>query len=51
VNVAVIRGANLKTNSEERVVLSHRTTEYVPETRDFWIGFRCVSDKPPTEGK
>jgi len=50
-NVAVIRGANLKTNSVERVVLTHRTTDFVPETRDFWIGFRCVSDRPPSDVK
>ena len=48
-NVAVIRGANFKTNSEERVMLTHRNTDYVPGTRDFWIGFRCVSDTPPTK--
>jgi len=45
--VAVIRGANLKTNSEEHAVLTYRDTMYVPSTRDFWIGFRCASDTPP----
>ncbi len=49
VMVAVIRGANFKTNSEGRVILTHRTTDLVPGTRDFWIGFRCVSDKPSPE--
>jgi formylglycine-generating enzyme required for sulfatase activity/CheY-like chemotaxis protein len=47
VKVAVIRGANFKTNSEEHAVLTYRDTVYVPATRDFWIGFRCVSDTPP----
>ncbi len=47
VKVAVIRGANFKTNSEEHAVLTHRITDYVPGTRLFWIGFRCVSDTPP----
>lgn len=47
VKVAVIRGANFKTNSEEHTVLTHRNTDYVPETREFWLGFRCVSDTPP----
>jgi formylglycine-generating enzyme required for sulfatase activity/CheY-like chemotaxis protein len=47
VNVAVIRGANFKTNSEEHAVLTYRDTLYVPATRDFWIGFRCASNTPP----
>jgi len=47
VKVAVIRGANFKTNSEEHAVLTYRDTLYVPATRDFWIGFRCASDSPP----
>jgi formylglycine-generating enzyme required for sulfatase activity len=47
VKVAVIRGANFKTNSEEHAVLTYRDTLYVPATRDFWIGFRCASDTPP----
>jgi formylglycine-generating enzyme required for sulfatase activity/CheY-like chemotaxis protein len=47
--VAVIRGANFRTNSEEHVMLTHRNTDYVPGTRDFWIGFRCVSDTPPAK--
>jgi formylglycine-generating enzyme required for sulfatase activity/predicted nucleic acid-binding Zn ribbon protein len=46
--VAVIRGANFKTNSTEHSVLTYRYTIYPPETRDYWIGFRCVSDTPPT---
>jgi formylglycine-generating enzyme required for sulfatase activity/CheY-like chemotaxis protein len=45
--VAVIRGANFKTNSEAHAVLTYRDTLYSQSTRDFWIGFRCVSDTPP----
>jgi formylglycine-generating enzyme required for sulfatase activity/CheY-like chemotaxis protein len=44
---AIIRGANLKTNSIENVQLTHRNTKYPPTFTDFWVGFRCVSDKPP----
>ncbi len=47
IKVAVIRGANFKTNSVEHAQLTHRITDYVPQTRDFWIGFRCASDTPP----
>jgi len=47
VKVAVIRGANFKTNAEEHAVLTYRDTLYVPSTRDFWIGFRCASNNPP----
>ena len=46
--VAVIRGANFKTNSEERAVLTHRnTTDGIPGYRAFWLGFRCARDVPP----
>ena len=45
--VPVIRGANFDTNSEERVELTHRTVQYPAEYRNFWLGFRCASDKPP----
>jgi formylglycine-generating enzyme required for sulfatase activity/CheY-like chemotaxis protein len=48
VQVAVIRGANFKTNSEEHAVLTYRnTSDGVPSYRAFWIGFRCASDTPP----
>ena len=47
VKVAVIRGANFQTNSQQNVVLTHRTTRFPPETRQYWLGFRCASDKPP----
>jgi formylglycine-generating enzyme required for sulfatase activity len=47
VQIAVIRGANFRTNSVDRVQLTHRTSKYVPETREFWLGFRCASDTPP----
>jgi formylglycine-generating enzyme required for sulfatase activity/CheY-like chemotaxis protein len=45
--LAVIRGANFRTNTEEHAVLTYRNTLYGPDTRDFWIGFRCASDTPP----
>jgi formylglycine-generating enzyme required for sulfatase activity len=44
--VAVIRGANFKTNSEGHAVLTFRNLR-APSIRDFWIGFRCASDTPP----
>jgi formylglycine-generating enzyme required for sulfatase activity/CheY-like chemotaxis protein len=44
--VAVIRGANFKTNSEEHGVLTYRKTA-AQGVRDYWLGFRCVSDTPP----
>lgn len=44
--VAVIRGANFKTNSEEHAVLTYRKTA-AQGVRDYWLGFRCVSDTPP----
>jgi formylglycine-generating enzyme required for sulfatase activity len=48
VKVAVIRGANFRTNSEEHAVLTYRnTTDGVLGFRAFWIGFRCVSNNPP----
>jgi formylglycine-generating enzyme required for sulfatase activity/CheY-like chemotaxis protein len=48
VQVAVIRGANFKTNSEEHAVLTHRnTTDGIPSYRDYRLGFRCASDVPP----
>ena len=47
--VAVIRGANFKTISEEHAVLTYRNTDFPPSTRAFWLGFRCVSDTPPAK--
>jgi formylglycine-generating enzyme required for sulfatase activity/CheY-like chemotaxis protein len=48
VKVAVIRGANFKTNSEEHAVLTYRDTrDGVLNYRDYRIGFRCASDSPP----
>jgi formylglycine-generating enzyme required for sulfatase activity/CheY-like chemotaxis protein len=45
--VAVIRGANFKTNSEEHAVLTHRDTiDGIPSFRAFWLGFRCARDVP-----
>jgi formylglycine-generating enzyme required for sulfatase activity len=49
--VAVVRGANFKTNAEQFVDLTFRNLRNAPLTRDFKIGFRCVSDKPPAETK
>jgi formylglycine-generating enzyme required for sulfatase activity len=47
VKVPVIRGANLQTQSVEIAALTHRTTGYPAETRQYWLGFRCASDRPP----
>jgi formylglycine-generating enzyme required for sulfatase activity/CheY-like chemotaxis protein len=48
VNVAVIRGANFKTNSQEHAVLTFRNTRDGVQTfRAFWIGFRCAADTVP----
>jgi hypothetical protein len=44
--VAVIRGANFRTNSVEHEALTYRKTGAL-KLRDFWIGFRCASDTPP----
>ena len=49
VKVAVIRGANFKTNSEEHAMLTHRnTSDGVPDFRAYWLGFRCASDSAPS---
>jgi formylglycine-generating enzyme required for sulfatase activity len=45
--VAVVRGANFKTNAVDYVDLTFRNLRNAPLTRDFKIGFRCVSDTPP----
>ena len=45
--VAVIRGANFQTRSDEHAKLTYRVTQYAQDYRDFWLGFRCVSDTPP----
>jgi formylglycine-generating enzyme required for sulfatase activity/CheY-like chemotaxis protein len=47
VKVAVIRGGSIATKSEEHAELTYRDTMWPPETRAFWLGFRCVSDTPP----
>ncbi len=47
--VAVIRGANFKTTSEEHAVLTYRNTDFPLNIRVFWLGFRCVSDTPPAK--
>jgi CheY-like chemotaxis protein len=46
---AVIRGANFRIMSEEHAVLTYRNTLYPPTAREFWLGFRCVSDTQPVE--
>ena len=45
--VAVIRGANFKTNSTQYVVLTFRNLRHPPDYRDYTVGFRCASDAPP----
>ena len=52
VNVAVIRGANFTTFQPDHVKMTYRSTRWVPETRQPWLGFRCASDKyvtPPSK--
>jgi formylglycine-generating enzyme required for sulfatase activity len=49
--VAVIRGANFKTSTEEHAVLTFRNTAYSQGYKDYWLGFRCVSDTPPAPTK
>jgi formylglycine-generating enzyme required for sulfatase activity/CheY-like chemotaxis protein len=44
--VAVICGANFKTNAEQHAMLTYRNKK-APGVSDFWIGFRCASDTPP----
>jgi formylglycine-generating enzyme required for sulfatase activity/CheY-like chemotaxis protein len=46
--VAVIRGGNFKTPSEEHAQASFRNTVYSQGYKDYWLGFRCVSDTPPS---
>jgi len=46
--VAVIRGANFRTNSEEHAMVTFRHADKAPGTRDYWIGFRCASDTLPS---
>ena len=47
VKVAVVRGGNFKTNSEDYAVLTFRNLVHPPEDRDYKIGFRCASDTLP----
>jgi formylglycine-generating enzyme required for sulfatase activity/CheY-like chemotaxis protein len=51
VEVAVIRGANFTTRSLEHEKLTNRSTDFVPESRFIWLGFRCASDTPPAPSK
>ena len=48
VKVAVIRGANFRTNAMEHLLLTYRIAKYPQIERDFWLGFRCAADQPPT---
>jgi serine/threonine-protein kinase len=47
VKVAIIRGPNFQTKSPDHLLMTYRTTKYVPKTRQFWLGFRCAADQPP----
>ncbi len=47
VKVAVIRGGNFKTNSEEHAVLTYSHTDIPPDKRDSRIGFQCAGDQQP----
>jgi formylglycine-generating enzyme required for sulfatase activity/CheY-like chemotaxis protein len=49
--VAVIRGGNFKTSLMDHADMKYRSLRYVPETREFWLGFRCASDSPVTAPK
>lgn len=49
--VAVIRGANFKTATEDHAVLTYRDTMFSQTYKDYWLGFRCVSDTPPPASK
>jgi formylglycine-generating enzyme required for sulfatase activity len=48
VKVAVIRGANFRSRVADHVGLTYRSTNYTPDTRQYWLGFRCASDTPPS---
>ncbi|HEV3272766.1 MAG TPA: SUMF1/EgtB/PvdO family nonheme iron enzyme [Candidatus Methylacidiphilales bacterium] len=47
--IAVIRGANFRTNSADRAALTYRNISWPRKTQAFWLGFRCASDTPPEE--
>jgi formylglycine-generating enzyme required for sulfatase activity len=47
VQVAVIRGANFGTTDPTHLLATYRVTIYPPDTRQYWLGFRCVGDHPP----
>ena len=49
--VAVIRGANFKTPSVEHAALTYRITMFSQIYKDYWLGFRCVSDTAPPPTK
>jgi formylglycine-generating enzyme required for sulfatase activity/CheY-like chemotaxis protein len=51
VQVAVIRGANFLSRLPDHEKLTYRITDYVPSTRQFWLGFRCASDTLPPASK
>jgi iron(II)-dependent oxidoreductase len=45
--VAAVRGGNFATRSMDHEELTFRNLRCTPNTRDYTIGFRCVSDNPP----
>ena len=51
IQVAVIRGANFLTRLPDHEKLTYRISEYVPVTRQVWLGFRCASDTLPPPSK
>lgn len=48
-DAAAVRGGNYMTGKPEDLELSRRIKNQIPESRSFWIGFRCASDKPPQD--
>lgn len=48
-DAAIVRGGNYLISKPEDLELSRRIKNQLPESRAPWIGFRCVSDKPPLE--
>lgn len=48
-DAAIVRGGNYLISKPEDLELTRRIKNQLPESRSPWIGFRCVSDKPPQE--
>jgi formylglycine-generating enzyme required for sulfatase activity len=51
IQVAIIRGANFLSRLPDHEKLTYRIAEYVPTTRQVWLGFRCASDTLPPPAK